>query len=699
VSARRPRAAWAALGRVAALVGLAIACAAQARVTRIVIDETAPLPGPGPAYEQIAGRAFGELDPAWPGNAIIQDIDLAREADGKVRYVATFLLLKPVDAKAASGLMWQDVPNRGRNFPMGAAERAAGDVLLASAWQGDNAGATAVRATASVAGMQWLQLPVARGPSGAPITGEVFARIVNRSGPGSQPLLVQTNPVPYRPASLDTSRARLVSRGGETQAGEIRDERSIAAADWAWARCDDAHPFPGTPDPTQICLRAGFDPQRLYQVVFTAVDPPVLGIGFAAWRDVGAFFKQARTDDAGTPNPVAGLVTHSIGRGISQSGNFLRGWLHLGFNRGEDGHAVHDGLWPIIAGRRIALDFRWAQPDGVLELYQAGSEGPQWWLPAADPVRGLRTAGILDRCTASHTCPKIIEHFGSAEVWALKLTPEWVGTDASADLPLPDTVRRYFIASSTHGGGAGGFDSSLPGVGLPAIGPACPGNNFGTGVLPANPMPHTETVNAIRQAFRLWVMRDVPPPPSRYPTLREATLAVAEKAALGYPALPGLRASVPEADFIMPVLDYDWGPGFDPADGRGVPSRAPPPIRRALKMLAPKVDADGNELGGVPVVLRDAPLGTYLGWNVTASGFHAGQVCNYVGGMVPFARTRAERLAIGDARLSLEERYGDHAGYVDAVRRATRRAEEAGFLLEPDAEALIRDAEASRVLR
>ena len=256
MSARRPRAAWAALGRVAALVGLAIACAAQARVTRIVIDETAPLPGPGPAYEQIAGRAFGELDPAWPGNAIIQDIDLAREADGKVRYVATFLLLKPVDAKAASGLMWQDVPNRGRNFPMGAAERAAGDVLLASAWQGDNAGATAVRATASVKGMQWLQLPVARGPSGAPITGEVFARIVNRSGPGSQPLLVQTNPVPYRPASLDTSRARLVSRGGETQAGEIRDERSIAAADWAWARCDDAHPFPGTPDPTQICLRA-----------------------------------------------------------------------------------------------------------------------------------------------------------------------------------------------------------------------------------------------------------------------------------------------------------------------------------------------------------------------------------------------------------------------------------------------------------
>ena len=113
-------------------------------------------------------------------------------------------------------------------------------------------------------------------------------------------------------------------------------------------------------------------------------------------------------------------MTHSITRGISQSGNFLRGWLHLGFNESEAGTRVHDGMWPIIAGRRIALNFRWAQPDGVLELYQAGSEGPQWWLPHADPVRGGATAGILDRCTRSKTCPKVIEHFGSAEVWALE---------------------------------------------------------------------------------------------------------------------------------------------------------------------------------------------------------------------------------------------------------------------------------------
>jgi len=363
---------------------------------------------------------------------------------------------------------------------------------------------------------------------------------------------------------------------------------------------------------------------------------------------------------------------------------------------------VHDGLWPIIAGRRIALNFRWAQADGVLELYQAGSEGPQWWLPHPDPVRGLPSAGILDRCIATRTCPKIIEHFGSAEVWALKLTPEWVGTDGKADLPLPDYVRRYYIASTNHNGGAGGFDTSLPGVGLPKTGAKCPGNNFGTAVLPANPMPHTQTVNALRVHFRNWVMKGIAPPPSRFPTLAAGTLAEANKAAIGFPTLPGLRATVPEPDFIMPVLDYDWGPHFNALDGSGVPSNAPPGIRQVLKMYAPRVDADGNELGGVPVVLHDAPLATYLGWNITAGGgapFHKDQICNYVGGMIAFARTAAERKANGDPRPSLEERYGSHEGYVAAVAKAAARAVAEGFLLEMDAAGLITAARASAVLK
>jgi hypothetical protein len=311
-------------------------------------------------------------------------------------------------------------------------------------------------------------------------------------------------------------------------------------------------------------------------------------------------------------------------------------------------------------------------------------------------------AGILDRCMATHTCPKIIEHFGSAEVWALKLTPEWVGTDGKADLTLPDNVRRYYIASSTHGGGAGGFDSSLVGVGLPKTGAECPGNNFGVGVLPANPMPHTQTVNALRVHFRDWVMKGTPPPPSRYPMLAQQTLGEANKAAIGFPTLPGLRQTLPEPDFIMAVLDYDWGANFNPLDGSGIASIAPPRIKQVLRMFAPKVDADGNEIGGVPVVLREAPLGTYLGWNITADGarpFHKDQICNYVGGMIPFARTAEERKARGDPRPSLQERYGSHDGYVAAVNKAAARAVADGFLLQPDASALINAAQASAVLR
>lgn len=689
-------------------VVLALCAPAHARVTRIVIDETSPMPAPAGrpapamAYEQVAGRAFGELDPRLPGNAIIQDLELARDADGKVRYVASFVIYKPVDMSRASGLMWHDVPNRGRVYAFAPQERNLGDIMLASAWQGDNSGATVVRPKASASGMQFLQVPVARGPGGTPVTGEVLGRIVNRAGKASQPLLVQTNPVPYKPVSLDTTQARLVSRGGENMRGDVVDEVTIAPTDWAWARCDATHPFPGLPDPTQICLKNGFDPARLYQVVFTAADPYVLGIGFAAWRDVGAFFKKAAADDSGSPNPMAGAVTHSITRGVSQSGNFLRGWLHLGFNQDEAGGQVHDGMWPIIAGRRIALNFRWAQPDGVLELYQAGSEGPQWWLPHPDPVRGHPAAGILDRCAATRTCPKVIEHFGSAEVWALKLTPEWVGTDGKADLPLPGNVRRYYIASSTHGGGAGGFDSSLPGVGLPKTGAVCPGNNFGVGVLPANPLPHAQTVNALRVHFRNWVMKGVSPPPSRYPTLAQGQLADASKEGIGFPTLPGLRPSVPEPDFIMPVHDYDWGPQFNAQDGSGIAANAPPRIRQVLRMLAPRVDADGNEVGGVPVVLLDAPLGTYLGWNVTAGGdmpFHKDQICNYAGGMIPFARSAQDRLASKDPRRSLQERYGSHEGYVAAVTRAAERAVAEGFLLPPDASELIQAAQASAVLR
>jgi hypothetical protein len=225
----------------------------------------------------------------------------------------------------------------------------------------------------------------------------------------------------------------------------------------------------------------------------------------------------------------------------------------------------------------------------------------------------------------------------------------------------------------------------------------CPGPNFGTGILGANPVPHTETVNALRFHMRNWVMKDVAPPGSKYPTLAGGYLVDPTKAATGFPTIPGLPADAPTG-LISAGLDYDWGPEFNYVDGSGVRTKIPPTIKHVLKAKVPRVDADGNELGGVPVVLRDAPLGTYLGWNIVASGFHQGKICNYAAGMVPFARTKAERMANNDPRLSLEERYRDHAGYVDAVKAAAARAVSEGFLLQADADRLIQQAAASNVL-
>ncbi len=372
-------------------------------------------------------------------------------------------------------------------------------------------------------------------------------------------------------------------------------------------------------------------------------------------------------------------------------------------NQDEQGRIVHDGAWPLIAGRRVANNSRWGQPDGVLELYQMGSEGPQWWHQFPDTVRGLHPAGILDRCEATKTCPKIVETFGGAEVFALKMTTSWVGTSAKNDIPVPKNVRRYYLPSSTHGGGNGTTTENPP---KNVVG--CPGNNWGTGTLLANPVPATGLVNRMRVALRDWVMLGVDPPPSQWPTLAKKTLVEPTKAAMGFPSgVPGIPDSVflPE-NFIFPVFDYDWGPEFNESDATGTPTNAPPPILHVIKMMVPRVDADGNELGGVPTVQRDAPLGTYLGWNITSGPgraaydgrpFHAGQVCNYVGGMVPFFKTKAQRLAAGDPRLSLEERYGTHAGYVAAVTAAANNAFNQGYLLAADRDALIAQAVASDV--
>jgi hypothetical protein len=181
----------------------------------------------------------------------------------------------------------------------------------------------------------------------------------------------------------------------------------------------------------------------------------------------------------------------------------------------------------------------------------------------------------------------------------------------------------------------------------------------------------------------------VAPPPSRYPRAADGTLATPEAVARRFPRIPGAAGP---AGMLNPLLDYDFGPALEPTVLRGHVTVQPPAVRRVVPSWVPQVDADGNEVAGVKSPLFANPLGTYTGWNVTASGFAKGQPCGFAGGFVPFARTRAARLASGDPRPSLEERYGSRAAYVRGVARAARMLVVQRLLLQEDADRIVERA-------
>ncbi|MEO8049887.1 MAG: alpha/beta hydrolase domain-containing protein [Acidobacteriota bacterium] len=655
----------------AAIAIAALAIPGQARVTKLVVEHTEPLGHDG--YQKLTGHVYGELDPKLPLNAIITDIDLApRNAHGLVEYSATFTIIKPADMSKASGVLLYVVPNRGHidmtNGGFIADARKHGDVLVASGWQAD---------LDPAAGMETLIAPVAKNLDGSSITGPVLARFSDMPADSrTLPILRGGVAGTADPASFDTSNATLTRRASEDSA-----EIPLRSTDWAFADCGKS-PFPGTPDPQKICLKNGFNPAYLYELVYTAKDPKVYGIGFAATRDLNSYLRYGTQDDAGTANVLGDKIKWTISQGNSQSGNYLRTFIHLGFNQDETGRIVFDGTNPNIAVRLQSLNIRFATPSGAAAKYEAGSDGVVWWEDYADEARGHRAAGLLDRCRATETCPKIVETFGSSEFYNLRASPDLVGTRADRDIPLPTNVRRYYFPGVRHGGGPGGFDPD-------AKPESCCG-------LAMNPNPSRDTLRALQTALVEWVVKGTLPPPSVYPRLDRGELAAPTHVAMGFPTIPG----VPFPDGILnPLYEYDFGSKFHYNDLSGIITMQPPPIRQVLPVLVPKVDSDGNEVTGVASVLHQAPLGTYTGWNTVAGGFYKNHVRTNTGAFIPFAKTKAERLASGDPRPSLEERYGTHEKYVSQVRTAAERLVRGRYLIQDDADRLIGQAEASKVLR
>jgi len=671
----------------------ALSLPAQARITKVVVEETKSPAFDGKSfgaagqYEVISGHIFGELDRDDPLNGIITDIKLAKpNQSGPVEYSATFTLTKPIDMSKASGVMIYQVPNRGAVYfgTPDASGPTVGSVILTSGWQGD---------IPPRAGLQTIKVPVALhsdvlGPGiypnqMMPVTGVALASFVNM--PPGQNSLPMTGGIGIgtprpEPVSLDTKTAHLTKR---TQGGK---PVAIAGNKWAFADCTTT-PFPGKPDPHSLCLKDGFDPAYLYELAYTAKDPLVLGIGFAATRDINAFFKNASHDDAGFANPIAGTIKAAIAIGGSQSGNFLRTFTALGFNQDEAKHIVWDGIESQIAGRQLAMNIRFAAPGGAAGATEPGSEAVLWWGTYDDTARGRGKGSLLDRCNATHSCPKVFDVFGSAEFWGLRMSPDLVGTDAKADIALPDNVRRYYSPGVTHGGGKGGFAVEADHKAMSVTGQC---------VLADNPNPSSDTIRALTAALIDWVVKGTEPPPSRYPTLAKGDLVQPTAKAMGFPKIP----NAPQPDgMINEFLDLDFGPGFNYRDLSGVITVEPPKQKRVLPSLVPRVDADGNEQAGAPSVLHEAPLGTYLGWNVTAGGFYKGQGCGFTGGYIPFVKTKAERMASGDPRPSLEERYGTHDAYVAKVKGAAARLVGERLLLQADADRIVKQAEDSSVLK
>ncbi|MEF7615689.1 alpha/beta hydrolase domain-containing protein [Aquincola sp. MAHUQ-54] len=648
----------------AVTLALTATSAADARVTKITFQTSTNVPNSGPVgpYVEWRGVAEGEIDPFDRRNAVITDIELApRNANGKVTYATQFTLLMPVDMGKAGGILMQLIPNRGNNAnPYGTdLIFAYGQVLLNVAWQGD------IPITGTT-GSLGINVPRATG-----VVGPVWDRFIGPSG-----LQVTIDDIATRPlATMDTTQARLISFASESPEGVKADVVEIPSADFAFASCSAANPFPGTPSATQLCIRGGFDSQRGYELVRLAKDPYVLGVGEAAMRDVSSFFRYAAADDFGTANPVAGRIQHALNFGNSQSGRLGKHFLNNGFNEddsGTVGRIVFDGMNPNIAGMMGSFNIRFAIPGDIAEMYDPGANGTLWWEDYADPVRGGQPWGFLTRCRMTNTCPKIMETYGGAEMWYSHGSPGITGTLGSEDLPLPANVRRYYHAGTAHGGGTPSWNLAAR-----STNPLRHINN---------PNGQRETNRALHVAMIEWVRNGTLPPPSAYPRVSDGTLVPANSAALGWPAIPGS----PTPDGVMnPVLNYDYGPGFSNSLGSGVISKVPPPILGVIASLAPKVDADGNEVAGLRSLLHRMPLSTYTGWNPIQSGPLAGREQSLAGGSIPFPRTAAERLALGDPRLSIVERYGSLGNYLFQANKVAKSLVAQRLLLPSDATMLV----------
>ncbi len=637
--------------------------------------------GTAGVYETIAAVATGRLDPAHPANAGIVDLARApKAADGWVEYQVDVSILRPKSAAGARRVLFYDVVNRGNkvahtlyfnegsNFttPAGAGTgflMRQGYTVVWSGWQGD----IALSSDGSRIGARF---PVATNADGSAITGTSRDEFVFDN---------TTNPVV---ATLSHPAADLNPALATLRVKQNQADPWQTVGGWSYT---------GNKSIT-IVRPTNMDAGAIYEFIYPARDPVVMGIGFAAIRDLVSFLRYESADASGAANPLADLkqaaceikdsagacpvnpsttVDVAVMEGISQSGRVVRDFIWQGFNADGLRRKVFDGAMPLIAGgRKTWTNFRFAQPGRFSRQHedhlQAGDQFPFTYPTTTDPQTG-RSDGIFASCSASDSCPKLFHIDGGNEFWQSRsslVTLDGLGRT----IELPDGVRTYYMTATPHAYNTTGVSSK-------------PANcSYSSNIV--NP---ASTVRALTVAMVDWVARGKTPPASRWPALASSTFAdPLNSLAVGMPDLTPIGIAYPGVYNRLNVTDY------------GVV----PPNVDASKMYTqrvPTVDGDGTDLPGVRTPDVAVPLGTHLPWNLRAAGFAPGELCSTQGSYIAFAQTDAARTASSDPRRSLQARYIGKPDYVAKVTAAAGALRDQGLMLQEDVDRWVQRATAVTV--
>jgi len=636
--------------------------------------------GDSGAYERLSGRALFAVDPLAVAQHGVVDLDKApRNAMGLVEFAADFMILKPLDLARGNRRVFYDYGNRGHkralqffndaphsNDPLTLAHAGNGFFMRRGyavawvAWEGDMLAGD---------GRMVLDVPVAT-DNGATITGRMRVEIIPDGPMGTTvPLSGRVAAHSYRTASLDTRDAVLTRRRYpyDTPAVIPADEWSFAAEIVGAGAETKQTEHALVPSDWHIHYKPGFQPGWIYELIYTAKDPKVMGLGHVAVRDFVSFLKYDQT----TANPLRG-TEKAYGWGRSQTGRCLRDFVYRGYNADAAGRRVFDGVMPHVAGAgRKWMNHRFANPivsggQQYEDHFNIADSFPFSYAWSTDHLTGKRDA-ILKR---PETDPLVFHTQTATEYWVRRGSLAHTDTLGN-DLPQPETVRVYCWASSQH-----------------SADPLLKGPQRGIGQNFSNNVATSALFRAMLDAMDGWATDGTPPPPSRVPTRADGTLVEYGAWREQFPPIPGVALlAEPNA---LPLLDF--GPDAD----RGI-LREPPEIVHGKNdpdggpglrytVLVPSVDPDGNDIPGVRVPMVAAPLGTYTGWNPRARGHGHGVQWRFEGSYIPFPETPSERAATCDPRPSILERYPDKAAYVAAIVAAARRLVDQGLMLEEDVE-------------